>query len=623
MFPADGAASSGPAPSQTVLALAAAGVSHGSPARSHESLPEVVRLRLRPSVALALAAVCLSALGLRLVGLGKLQPYFTESDWFIVQQMQFHRAGLDSVGELPHSYFAYPTMLARALAWIGPAEVDPASPPAERLSACLRAASSDFVRVRLMIALLSSLLVPATFLLARRFLGDGWALLAAALVATSLLHLLFSQQARPHGAQATLALLSVLASLRIVRRPDWSSYLLATACAGLSLGTLHSGVFVLAPILAAHLLADRSVSPRAPRWSIVLPFLAAGAAFWCFYPTLPTVQEGGGVFEFGGHTLRFAALDGSGMRRVARFLWEHDPVLLVLGVLGLPVLLAGLARRGSPARTSLHKELAVVVAYALPYSLALLVFGEVVDRMLLPLLPFLAVLVAGFARSLARLASMRVRSSTARRALAGVWVAVVLFVPVLHVARFMRVSTAPDTFEQAAAWIEQNLDPSADRVVLSPRLSLPLLHSSESLSRAEFQPELHNLIWMKWQLDHRSLVEGAGVTEPRYSLFIIPGDLARLDTLEHPDALGPWLAEIAPGWAVIEVSSLAGVLPQMIALRERLRALGPPAAVIRGSPSEDCWGDPIDFEDNRRMASRIRAAEAFGPCLEIYRMPAR
>ena len=59
------------------------------------------------------------------------------------------------------------------------------------------------------------LAVPATFFLARTFLPGRWALISAALIATSLLDVNFSQQARPHAALAGLAAVTLSAALQL------------------------------------------------------------------------------------------------------------------------------------------------------------------------------------------------------------------------------------------------------------------------------------------------------------------------------------------------------------------------------------------------------------------------
>jgi hypothetical protein len=181
-----------------------------------------------------LAALVVLAAGLRLAGMDRLLPHLQEADANVVQQLEIHRRGRAGRDKLPIAYHAYPTLLARALATLPEAEPDPRAPAGERLATSLAAASADFVRTRTAVAWLALLLVPLTWLLARRFLGGGPALLAAALVALSPLHLLFSQQARPHGAHASFALLAVVLALCMRARPGVASYLAAGAAAGLA-----------------------------------------------------------------------------------------------------------------------------------------------------------------------------------------------------------------------------------------------------------------------------------------------------------------------------------------------------------------------------------------------------
>src|SRR5690606_36469539 len=105
----------------------------------------------------------------------------------------------------------YPHLLARLLACGLPPE-RPSSVESDP-RALLRDAAEPVVRARLLVAVLSAFLVPATWWLVRRPFGRGVANVAALFVATSFLHFTFSQQARPHGPHATFAALSVLASI--------------------------------------------------------------------------------------------------------------------------------------------------------------------------------------------------------------------------------------------------------------------------------------------------------------------------------------------------------------------------------------------------------------------------
>lgn len=83
-----------------------------------------------------------------------------------------------------HWYRYYPDLAVRVAALVTrpPAAVEGAS-----LEKHLEAASAEFVHLRATVAWLSVLLVPATYLLARRFLERRGALLAAGLAATSVL----------------------------------------------------------------------------------------------------------------------------------------------------------------------------------------------------------------------------------------------------------------------------------------------------------------------------------------------------------------------------------------------------------------------------------------------------
>ena len=132
-----------------------------------------------------------------------------------------------------------------------------AAPPdprdVQRASAAehLRYASKDYVDARITAALLSALIVPATFFLARRFTEPRFALLAAALVAGSLLGTVFGRQARPHAPAAALVACAVLTHLRLLERPSLAAWIAVGAVTALAIGTLQSAVALAFPLAAA------------------------------------------------------------------------------------------------------------------------------------------------------------------------------------------------------------------------------------------------------------------------------------------------------------------------------------------------------------------------------------
>lgn len=559
----------------------------------------------RTTLALALA-VCALALGLRLTGLDRLQPHLAEPDAYVVDQVRLHRAP-ELPEAPPHGYFAYPTALARALAVLPEPAVAPGSADAGRLGAHLAAAAGDFLRARLAVALLAALFVPGTFLLARRFLPAEGSLVAALLVAVSLLHLVFSQQARPHGAHATAALAATLAAMRFARAPAWRSFALAALAPALALALLHNGLFAFAPLAVALVVARRG-ERRFPLAAGIVPLALGALVVWAFYPRPPTLQEEGGVVEFGGHTLKMAKLDGSGLARAGRFLLDYDPGLAWAALGGLAVLLVGLVRRRE-LELGRRADLAVALGYALPYSAALGVFGETADRFLLPLLPFLACLAGALAQA----------AWDAGRRLGGVGLAAlgplaVCAFPVYAAWHWTRVRAAPDTVEQAAAWIRLHLEED-EPVLVTPRLALPLVHSAQALELAREDYVTRRTTWISYQL---ATWPGAGDVPPglgRWDLRIAPGKLVNRG---GPPEMNAWIDESGARFAVVERSRLTEFLAGTRTLRATIAARGVLQAIFTGEGEGRCLDVPIDYQDTPGYVGRILEARAFGPCIEVW-----
>jgi hypothetical protein len=559
---------------------------------------------------MALLALVALAAALRLSGLDRLQPHAQEADAYLVLQMQLHRDGEVARGDLPVAYYAYPTLAARALAWIPAARLAPDTPPERYLERSLAAASADVVRVRALVALVSVWLAPLTWLLARRLLGGGPALLAAALVALSVLHLLFGQQARPHGLQATFALASVLAAMRLRERPTWGAYALGAACCALAWATLHNGIAALLPLFAGHFLRERA--PRRPWWAAGLFLVPLALVAWAFYP--PRLAAEGGVLDFGGHTLPLSAFDGSGFRLVARYLWDYEPALLIASLAGLACGAAALALRSravEPADRQRRADVWIALAYALPYFAALCLTGLTQDRFLLPLLPFLAC-IAAWPVALAR----------AKPVFAWCLALLVLVFPVLAVAQFVRLRAAPDTIERAAEWVEAHVDPESERVATSASLALPLLHAPEALRAASEDYATRQNVWMRWQLAHLPLEEQAPFGGGRrWKLFLAPGKLLHMNKPHSREELEAWLDGTGADYAILERSRRMEFIPQAAALRELVAERGELVEAIRGEDERWCTERPQDFQEIPSFVPRLLAATAFGPCIEIYRLP--
>ena len=202
----------------------------------------------------------LVALGVRSVGLDFAVPLLREGDSHIPVHAEMLRRGQTLQSKQNQDNVQYPRLLAGVVSLLPRGELR--DPDHATLAEHLAVARRTDVQVRALVALLAASVLPATWLLARRRVGDRWALLAAALPATSLLHLNFSQQARPHAAFASLFLWTVLAAVHLRARPSWGAHALVGVLAGLSLGCLQSGLIALPVIAVSWLLREREPQER-------------------------------------------------------------------------------------------------------------------------------------------------------------------------------------------------------------------------------------------------------------------------------------------------------------------------------------------------------------------------
>jgi hypothetical protein len=544
--------------------------------------------------------IVVAAALLRFSGLDRLQPHQPEPDSFLVLQAELLREGRQpDIQQSEKGYYAYPLVLAHVLALVPAAEANSAN-VAEHVAV----ASSEYVRARWLVAALALLLVPVTWLLARRFVDPLAALLAALLVATSLLHLYFSQQARHHAPQASFALVALLAALQLRSRPTWRGYFVASAMAMLALGTLHSGWFALLPVLAAHSLRRRD-APRAPWWALAVPIAACAAAWFGFYPRSDALTEHGGAYDEGGHTLYLRDLDFSGFATSARILWESEPGLTVLAAIGALWILGGARAAWRAASEDRRRDLLVVLAYALPYAAALAAYKETCDRMLLPLVPFLA-LLGGVAASRA--------AATVSSALRPVLLASAVAVPVFGALRYATVRGAPDTVEQCSAWIESHVADARERILVSPGLTLPLASDAEALANVGKDHASRQRRWLRHQLDSGAL-SGARALAPIPGKLLVGADLAKATARLHA-----FLEESKPAWLVVEVSKYLRVNPLAAELQRWAQTHGSCAATFQGEQEVWRFEPPIDYQDVPHLFLRLSRATSFGPVIEIYRI---
>jgi hypothetical protein len=580
-----------------------------------------------------LAALTLAGALLRFGGLGRLLPQLREPDAFIVYELQA-REGDPALVSSMNFHERYPLLLARALSLLPypavPAHADAADFESVQLAACAR----PFWMTRFLIASLACLLVPLTFFLARRFSSAPAALAAAFFVATSLLHILYSGEARPHGAHATLALAAVLAALRASERPNAPRLALAGLAAVLAIGSLQTGLFVLPPLAVAILLAERGAggapdagvrgAPRARAWralwpALALPIAAAGAGILLFYPTLPYIDASGihtAAAEGGGHSIPFEYLNAMGLWRAGVELWMHDPIFSILTASGIVLGVAWWWRERKSLAAPRKRMLAIAAVYALPYLLVISVNGEVYERFLMPLLPYCACFAGGaVVWILGRVRSM-LAAGSARSCATALVVAACAAWPTFAAVQFTRVARQPDTLQQTAEFLKRNARPEVDSILTSPSIALPLLYTPAAIADDLRDPAGRVTPWIVYQ----GLLEPRDDGIARYSIHLFPSKLAAKPQPDEIELARAYLDEHRPDWVVLEVSRMMMRLSMMRSLLRVVAERGEIAFKSRGSAPAVLSLGPIDYQDIDDLALRIVETEAFGPPIVVFRM---
>lgn len=554
-------------------------------------------------VAVALVALSVLALGLRIGASTRLLPLCPEPDSSMVWK---YRAICGEDTYVPASGYdgVYPNLLPCLLAAMPGCSTLPGAGADAVLEDHLETASAPYHRLRLLAALIAALLPAAVFLVARRFMPDGWALLAAAFQVVCLMHQAHSAIAKGHAPGVTFAWYTLWLVLRQLESPTWGRRIATAAAATAAIGTTQTGLFVLAPA-AIRLLVPRPFA-REGSWkdALVIPLALLGAA--------PFLSGGIGLSSEGvtlghGHTIRFERA-GDGLSLWTQFLWEHDPVLTALGALGF--VLALFSIRPAWRDTWRRTQVAVLASYALPYMAILSVYDFMRPRYVLPLHPLVAILAASAVAWMSRRLPLRAGR--------GALIPLALAFPGWVSARYLWIGIRPDTFEQLGAWIERQPDATSRRIVLSPCLSPPLYPTQDALER---QLETTTGRAQEW-FYYLGKLDALPADAPHFHLGALDPDLYQKGTRTGREHVA-WLDERNPDWIVLEDSNR---IVSSNGLRQWIRTVrkhGELLATFSGEGGRHAGGIPIDYQRVRDLAARVLVADAHGPHIEVYRWRGR
>lgn len=578
----------------------------------------------RVRAGLALLAIVLGAFALRLHGIGFGLPHMTYRDGMVVYtQVKEIRTG-DPELRKDEFWGYYPQVTARLAALFPDAELAPLERPLD-LEQHIARASQPWIALRRASVLISLLTVLGAYCIARRFLGVGGSLLAAGFAATSLLHLSFSQQEKPHGPVSGTVALALAAAVWLAEKPTALRMILAVVAAALAACTLQSGAIVLGALGVLWCLwwTDRPRPMGLLAAAIPLLAVVLALAVRVFYPfhfvdgVAPTPeherQDREAVLDLAGHPLFLEGFDFSGWKVVLSTLMSYDPSLLVFGLVGLAFFVLDRAR-GVGTDPERRRALAVILGFAVPFLFVLVAYDAKVtfERFLMPAVSCLACLAAyGAVRTGRALPSAFQRTP------------VLLALGVLAVApataaawKLSSVRAAPDTWTQVAHWIRSHVDPKAS-IYTVPYIDVPLFKDEESLRQSGRTEEIN--YWARYA---REIPDGMR-TGPSYRI-VIPKSPKRAQEEFGDDPLAH-LRSLGADYVVVQAAAEDSRNVLLAKIRKQLSETE--ELVFRTSPI----GDPATGRGQfalrytqelgaKPLALRVFEANAYGNTVEVYRL---
>ncbi len=580
----------------------------------HSQLGEPERARPRARTWALLAALTFLVAALHLVGLDWHLPHHPQGDEKVIWLQLQEARGEPLSGDEVLLARCYPPLLGSlAYALIPPAP----EPGPNDLDALRDATSHDELWIRAIIAVLSAGIVPTTWLVARRFFADPWALLAAALAATSTIAVWYSSMGRPHAVVTVWTTAAVAASLRARASGRVSDFLLAGSFAALAVGTLHSGLCACAAVAAAWWwnARPRNGAPLVGAIGAAALVIVAVIAF-LRGNSLPELEKVSGpldgvlsFFGMGVHFVNSEYFHGRGFARLVLAMRDYEPILASFALVGIVhvALRVRRERLSAPQRAILWTAGAHPIAHFLVFG----AFSNSFQRFWFPVIPALAIAAVYGARTIVATRSDRTRALAYRFVVA----LIALQVGIALKIAWLRVRD--DTYEEAAAWIQEH--PERAPFFIEPTVHLPLV-PFDPRYRAELMT--NRLYYVPW-IARTSALGMPELGSLGIDLRELPLSEARKwdQFVRHPQA---WIDDLGPGVVVLQVF-FDGRRRALAVMREELACRGTALARFDPQPCGAPGSRPIDYlldgpgAPEAWFAWSILWASRLGPEIEIYR----
>lgn len=392
-----------------------------------------------------------AALFVRLWGIGFNLPYIENSD---------ERAGvvnpalyIAETGDLEGFHFAYPPLhtYIQAIAIYLDSKVLHVPPK-------LIPTSQLYLLCRVIVALLGTLTIYIVYLIGKSAYDKNTGLMAAALLAGTFVHAVYSQQVKMDVPATFFGTISLLFAINVVRKPKFRNYGLSGIFVGLAGATHYNGVFFIVPLLTAHIISQYQMKHRVTRSMITSPKLLLGimgvfVGFLMGYPTL--LLDPLRFFHrlkqtYYGLSLQ-SIIGPPAWIWYIRYLWHYG--------LYYPLFLASVGGILLAFRR-LHKASIVILSFILTYGIW--IFSNSVhytDRLSIPLTSILALLSAFFLIS--------VCNKMKKGKVIGVSLLVVLVgLLLLRIAIGDFYRTKPSPLQALEVWMDSNV-PRRSRILFT------------------------------------------------------------------------------------------------------------------------------------------------------------
>jgi 4-amino-4-deoxy-L-arabinose transferase-like glycosyltransferase len=418
-----------------------------------------------------LTLIVAAAAALRFYGLGWGAPYshFHIDEHFVFVGAYFLRRSMQEAAEST-KFFMYgplPMHLLNGVLWLYQ-RVEPALD-----LTVFKDQVTYMVMGRAISASMGTATVLAVFFIARRLANATAGLVAAMLLATTVIHISESHSFRVDLTMIFFVSLAWFYSLRIAERGAWSDYLMAGLMAGAAIASKYNAVFIVGVIGLAHLLSVRRPAAWSDRagwlaWTVrgLSPLAVIAAVFAVASPMafiyrnkfwrdineqiIGPVLAGETPF----FVSQFADLKHPTLYWfTTNFWWGFGPALEIWGLLGIIWFFV------RPSRLTM-----VAASFPLFYFLIAGGTSAPMARYILPLSPAFAVAAGVLSASLLR----QPRFRTAAVAVTAVVIAATAFYGVAYAS----IYTPPDARLAASRYLVTNV-PRGSHILVEPAHSTP------------------------------------------------------------------------------------------------------------------------------------------------------